>query len=74
MIPPTPPAPQPCSVVMELDDGSTLEEYFPSRYLAEVFLSLNPGAVGPDDGPRVVSAILSPVTVPVYRTPATEQN
>lgn len=50
----------PTAVVMTLDSGDVVEEYFSTRYLAELFMALLPSYVLPDGG-RVTSAILSPL-------------
>ena len=53
---------QPCSVVMVMRDGSTVEQVYATRYQAEIFLYLLPllmSTVPHDD--QVASAILSPL-------------
>lgn len=50
----------PTAVVMTLDSGDVVEEYFSTRYLAELFMALLPSYVLPGDA-RVAEAILSPL-------------
>ena len=54
--------PQPCAVVMTLRDGTVLEEVYPTRYQAELFLSLLPMLMMtlPEEE-QVARAILSPL-------------
>lgn len=54
--------PQPCAVVMTLRDGTVLEEVYPTRYQAELFLSLLPLLMlTVDEDEQVIRAILSPL-------------
>jgi len=53
---------QPCAVVMHMRDGTTIEQVYPTRYQAELFLYLLPLLMSTrphDEG--VASAILSPL-------------
>ena len=53
---------QPWAVVMQLRDGSTVEQVFATRYQAETFLYLLPLLMTTQpDGDDVASAILSPL-------------
>jgi hypothetical protein len=51
----------PTAVIMWLRDGGLREVYFPSRFLAEVFLALIPFTVETDGTHEVAAAMLSPV-------------
>ena len=53
---------QPCAVVMHMRDGTVIEQVYPTRYQAEIFLYLLPLLMSTrphDEG--VASAILSPL-------------
>jgi hypothetical protein len=53
---------QPCAVVMHMRDGTIIEQVYPTRYQAEIFLYLLPLLMSTrphDEG--VASAILSPL-------------
>lgn len=53
---------QPCAVVMQMRDGTIIEQVYPTRYQAELFLYLLPLLMSTrphDEG--VASAILSPL-------------
>lgn len=53
---------QPCAVVMHMRDGTMIEQVYPTRYQAEIFLYLLPLLMSTrphDEG--VASAILSPL-------------
>lgn len=53
---------QPCAVVMHMRDGTVIEQVYPTRYQAELFLYLLPLLMSTrphDEG--VASAILSPL-------------
>lgn len=53
---------QPCAVIMQMRDGSIVENVYPTRYQAELFLYLLPllmATLPHDQG--VASAILSPL-------------
>lgn len=53
---------QPWAVVMQLRDGSTVEQVFATRYQADTFLYLLPLLMTTQpDGDDVASAILSPL-------------
>lgn len=52
----------PTAVVMWLDDGREIEEMFPSRFQAELFLAMLPSLVLPGEV-RVLEAILSPLAI-----------
>ena len=53
---------EPWAVVMEMDDGSVVEQVCATRMQAEMFLYLLPYAMtAVPDGERVKSAILSPL-------------
>lgn len=53
---------QPCAVVMHMRDGSVIEQVYPTRYQAELFLYLLPMLmVTQPHEEQVASAILSPL-------------
>lgn len=55
---------QPWAVVMQLRDGSTVEQVFATRFQAETFLYLLPLLMTTQpDGDDVASAILSPLNL-----------
>lgn len=61
---------QPWAVVMQLRDGSTVEQVFATRHQAETFLYLLPLLMTTQpDGDDVASAILSPLVEPHQATP-----
>lgn len=53
---------QPCAVVMHMRDGTVIEQVYPTRYQAEIFLYLLPLLMStvPHDE-QVAGAILSPL-------------
>ena len=58
---------QPCAVVMHMRDGSVIEQIYPTRFQAELFLYLLPMLMmtQPHDD-QVASAILSPLVKENY--------
>ena len=61
---------QPWAVVMQLRDGSTVEQVFATRYQAETFLYLLPLLMTTQpDGDNVASAILSPLVEQHHAAP-----
>ena len=62
---------QPCAVVMHMRDGTVIEQVYPTRYQAELFLYLLPLLMSTrphDEG--VASAILSPLVEERAYSPA----
>jgi len=53
----------PTSVIMWLRDGTVREEYFATRFLAELYLAMIPVTVDRDGYHEVAAAMLSPVVV-----------
>jgi len=53
---------QPCAVIMHMRDGTTVEQVYPTRFQAELFLSLLPLLMSTQPHEQgVASAILSPL-------------